>query len=84
MRAFLVEQAEPPVAVAEGGHALAERLDQQGRAVGLGDFLDQADRRPVLAHQPAHWGVALHPGQQIVFFSGQHGAVNMGRSTWGG
>ena len=82
VRAFLVEQAEPPVAVAEGDHALAERLDQQGGAVGLGDLLDQADRRPVLAHQPAHRGVALHPGQQVVFFCRQHGAVNMGRSTW--
>ena len=73
MRAVFVEHAEPAVGVAEHHEVLAQQPHLEGRAVGLGDFLGQAGRHPVPAHELPHRRAAFDAAQQIVFLVGKHG-----------
>ena len=68
VRAKFIEDAEPPLGVAEHYQALAEQLDAQRRAVGLGYFLGEAGRDPVAAHDLSHRRTALDAAQEIIFF----------------
>src|SRR4030095_5459600 len=51
MRAMQIEHTELPVRVAKGDEILAEKTNRRGLAVRLGDFLGQAGRNPVRAHE---------------------------------
>jgi hypothetical protein len=78
VRAVFVEDAEPAFRVAEHHEVLAEQAHAQRRAVGFGDFLGQARRDPVAAHDLAHRGIAHHTAQEIVFFR-SHGVPRQAR-----
>ena len=75
MRAVFVEHAEPALGVAEHHEVLAEQAHAQRRAVGRGDFLREARRDPVAAHDLPHRRVAFDAAEEIVFF-GRHGVVS--------
>ena len=68
VRAVFVEHAEPALGVAEHHEVLAEQLDAQRLPVGLGDFLREAGRDPVAAHDRPHRRVAFDAAQEVVFF----------------
>src|SRR4029077_18544359 len=68
VRAVFVEHADASFRVAEHDEILAEQPYALGRTVRLRDFLRQAGRDPVAAHDLAHRGIALDPAEQIVFF----------------
>ena len=75
MRAVLVEHADAAFGVAEDDQVLAEHARVNGRAVSLGDLLDETCRDPVPAHDLAHRGLALDAAEQVVFLAGQHAAL---------
>jgi len=75
VRTKFVQQAEPTVRIAERDIAFAERFDQQRRAITLGNFLDEANRRPVLTHELSHRLIRSDLRQDIVFFGGKHGYI---------
>ncbi len=72
MRAALVHHTDAPLGVAKDDQILAEHARLDRRAVGLDDFLGQANRCPMAAHQLAHRGIALDSTQQLVLLYGQH------------
>ena len=71
----IVQHADPAIGIAEHHQVLAEQPRRHRRAVGFGNFLDQADRLPVAAHQAAHRRGALDTAQQVVFLRSQHAAL---------
>ena len=72
MRAVLVEHAELAVAVAEDDQVFAHEPRLHRRAVLLRDFLRQADRQPVAAHDAAHRRRAFDAAEELVLVLGQH------------
>ena len=81
MGAIFIEDADAALAVAENDEVLAEQPHLDRRAVGLGDFLGQARRDPVAAHDLAHRRIAFDAAQQFVFFGGHHRGVSL-RRDW--
>ena len=68
MRAKFVECADTAFAVPEHHHVFAEQANAQWSAVGFGDFLDHAGRKPMLAHQAAHRGIVFNAAKQVILF----------------
>ena len=79
MRAKFVEHADAAFAVAKHDEILAEQPHLDRRAIGFGDFLGQAGRDPVTAHDLAYRRVTFDAAQQIVFFGGHHRGVSLNR-----
>ena len=69
VRTMQVEHAQAAGAVAERHEFLAQHANGQGSAIGLRDFLREARRDPVRAHEPSHRRVALDPREQVVVFA---------------
>lgn len=72
VRTILVEHANVAFRVPEYDQVFAEHARFDRRAVRLADLFDEANRRPVSAHQLAHRGIAFDAAQQFVFLVGQH------------
>ncbi len=67
MRAQFVEHADAALAVAKDDEVLAEQAHPHRRAIGFGDFLGQAGRDPVAAHDLPHRRRSFDAAQQVVF-----------------
>ena len=72
MRAELVDQAEPSLAVAERDEPLGQHLDPHRRTVVLGQLLGEQHRHPVAAEQCAHRRARPGLGDEIVLFFSEH------------
>src|ERR1044071_6351888 len=77
VRAEFVDKADPAVAVAERDEVLAEQLDPDRRAVGLGNLRRHAGGDPISPHRLAHRRPGADAGDQFVFLWWQHR-----RSSW--
>jgi len=66
MRALRLDQADPAAGVAERDQLLAQHLDADRRAVGLGQLARQRDRLPEAPEIFAHRGAGAGPGEQLV------------------
>ena len=76
MRAELVDQADAALGVAEGDQLLAHQLDPHRRAVRLGQFRRQQERRPIAAQQFAHQRAGADAAELVVLFTRHHGDVS--------
>ena len=72
MGAQLVEDPNPARGVAKRDQLLAEQLEAQGRAVGLGQLPGKERRHPVAAHHLAHRRAGAGPREELVLFLCQH------------
>ena len=72
MRTVFADHPQPTVAVAERDQVFAEQADAHRIAIAFRDFLGQARRQPVAAHDLSHRGIAFHPAQQVIVFRRQH------------
>jgi hypothetical protein len=69
---MLIEHTESPIGIAEYHQVLAEQSRPHRRTVGLLDLFGHAQRRPMAAHELAHWRITLYAAQQFIFFGSQH------------
>ncbi len=68
MRAELVDEADPALAVAKADELFAEELHANRRAIGLGQLARQQRRDPVAPQHLAHRRPRSDPGHQFVVF----------------
>ena len=68
MGTALVQQPDAAGGVAERDQPLAQELDADRRAVGLGKLLGEQRRYPIAPHEIAHRRSRTGPRQQIIFF----------------
>ncbi|MCR5872716.1 hypothetical protein LRS10_00020 [Phenylobacterium sp. J426] len=73
VRTAFVEDADHALGVAEGDQVDAEQAALHRRAVG-DQLFRHADGQPVLAHDPAHRGVAFDAAEEVVV-GRSHGGV---------
>jgi hypothetical protein len=66
VRAELVDQAVPALAVADRDQALGQQLDPDRRAAVLGQLLGQQGGDPVAPEQGTHLGARAGAGQEFV------------------
>ena len=73
MHAEFVEDADPPLRVAEGDEILAEQGDPQRVAIRLRELFRYGDWVPVPPHDLAHLRVWPNPAKRLVLLVGEHG-----------
>src|SRR5262249_50912338 len=73
MRTVLVDDAEMAAAVAVDDGVLAEEFYLFRAEGGLQEFIDGANRLPVVPHERAHGCLGSYPGQELVIFDAKHG-----------
>ena len=78
MGAEFIDQTDLSLAVAKANQALTHQLDAYRRAIGLGNFRRQKERRPVAAQQLAHECARADAAQLVVLFTRHHGDVSSG------
>ena len=72
VRAFLVEDADPPFRIPERDKVLAQQPQAHRVAIGPRQFLRDHGRNPEPAEQLAHRRAGADPAQQFVVFRFQH------------